>query len=183
MPWALRRFQDCGHLHFITFSCFHRKPRLESPAARAVFEQCLERMRRKYGFVVHGYVVMPEHVHLLLSEPAHAPLATALQAIKQAVSKRLGGEDGEAFWQERYYDFNLFSESKRIEKLRYMHRNPVTRGLVESPSEWEWSSFRHYLTGAEGTVEIESIWTARKRELAGDTLKVKARTPKSKTPP
>ena len=127
-------------------------------------------MRRKYGFVVHGYVVMPEHVHLLLGEPSHATLATALQAIKQGVSRKLSSRDGEAFWQERYYDFNVFSETKRIEKLRYMHRNPVTRGLVQSPEEWEWSSFRHYRSGAVSRVEIESMWTARKRELAGEPL-------------
>jgi len=51
-----------------------------------------------------------------------------------------------------------------VEKLRYMHRNPVKRGLVSRPEDWAWSSFRHYATGIEGTVEIESEWTARKRE-------------------
>jgi len=110
-------------------------------------------------------VVMPEHVHLLVSEPERATLATALQALKQAVSRRLTG-GGEAFWQERYYDFNVFSAAKRTEKLRYMHRNPVKRGLVESPEDWAWSSFHHYLTGIEGNVEVESEWTARRRERA-----------------
>ena len=70
-------------------------------------------------------------------------------------------------WQPQYYDFNLWSESKRIEKLRYIHRNPVKRGLVEEPQDWPWSSFRHYLSGAEGVAEIESQWTARKRERMG----------------
>jgi hypothetical protein len=72
---------------------------------------------------------MPEHVHLLLGDPESGTLATALQAMKQGVSRRLGSGDGKAFWQARYYDFNVFSERKRIEKLRYIHRNPVTRGL------------------------------------------------------
>jgi REP-associated tyrosine transposase len=186
MPWSLRRFQQCGHLHFITFSCYHRQPRLASPAARNIFEQVLERVRRRYLFFVCGYVIMPEHVHLLLSEPERGTLATALQAMKQAVARRLASRDGKAFWQERYYDFNVFSESKRVGKLRYMHRNPVTRGLAEKPEEWAWSSFRHYLTGTEGTVEIESMWTARKRERTGElpTVKVTARaTAKATTPP
>jgi putative transposase len=83
------------------------------------------------------------------------------------------------FWQARYYDLNVWSERKRIEKLRYMHRNPVKRGLVETPEDWEWSSFRHYATGAEGVVEIESQWTARKREQSGilPKLKIKSTTP------
>jgi len=67
------------------------------------------------------------------------------------------------FWQRRYYDFNVWSEEKRVEKLRYMHRNPVTRGLVTKPEDWLWSSYRHYATGQTGVVEIESQWTAFRR--------------------
>ena len=110
---------------------------------------------------------MPEHLHLLLSEPEDKPLAKALQALKQSVSRSLALRSPEPIWQARYYDFNVWTEKKRIEKLRYMHRNPVARGLVEKPEEWQWSSFRHYATGIEGVVEIELEWTARKRELMG----------------
>jgi putative transposase len=73
----------------------------------------------------------------------------------------------ESFWQARDYDFNVWSERKFTEKLRYIHRNPVIHGLVARPEDWEWSSFRHYLTGAAGAVEIESQWTARRRERLG----------------
>ena len=55
-----------------------------------------------------------------------------------------------AFWQARLYDFTIGSTKKRIEKLRYMHRNPVKRGLVESPEQWRWSSYRQYLIGGTG---------------------------------
>jgi len=120
---------------------------------------------------------MPEHVHLLLSEPLQGTLASAMQAMKQSVSRKLGNGNGEPFWTERYYDFNVFSTSKRVEKLRYMHRNPVVRGLVQQPEEWLWSSFRHYLSGDEGSVEIESPWTARKRGRAGDVPTVKVKDP------
>ena len=68
------------------------------------------------------------------------------------------------FWQARYYDFNVHNEDKRVEKLRYMHRNPQKRGLVAKPEEWKWSSFLHYATGFEGAVEIESDWTAARRQ-------------------
>jgi hypothetical protein len=53
--------------------------------------------------------------------------------------------------------------SSFVEKLRYIHRNPVVRGLVARPEDWKWSSYRHYQTGLRGTVEIESEWTARHR--------------------
>ncbi len=77
---------------------------------------------------------MPEHVHLLISEPERESLAAALQAMKQSVSRQLIG-DAKHFWHARYHDFNVWSRRKRIEKLRYMHRNPVKRGLVEKPED------------------------------------------------
>jgi putative transposase len=83
--------------------------------------------------------------------------------LKQQTSRQLKARGAAQFWQRRYYDFNIWSEAKRIEKLRYMHRNPVKRGLVEKPEHWPWSSFRHYATGQLGTVEIESSWTAFQR--------------------
>lgn len=166
MPWGLKHFQEARCLHFITFSCFSRAPLLVEPQSRDLFEQTLERVRRWYGFWVAGYVVMPEHVHLLITEPERAPLSVALQMLKQNVSRQLRHPEGGPFWLERHYDFNVWTEKKRIEKLRYMHRNPVCRGLVAQPEDWVWSSFRHYASGIEGTVEIESQWTARKRERA-----------------
>ena len=101
-----------------------------------------------------------------VTEPERETLAVAMPAMKQSVARRqvkVGGH----FWQPRYYDFNVWSEKKRIEKLRYIHRNPVRRGLVENPEDWEWSSYRHYLTGKAGVVEVESHWTARARERLG----------------
>jgi len=122
-------------LHYVTCSCYRRMQLLD-PATRRLFEHALEAARRSYGFRVVGYVVMPEHVHLLVTEPERETLAVAMQAMKQSVARRrvkVGGH----FWQPRYYDFNVWSEKKRIEKLRYIHRNPVRRGLVENPEDWE----------------------------------------------
>jgi putative transposase len=164
MPSRLRRFQHNRDLHFITFSCYRRKPKLGQPVARRVFEQALERTRKRYQFRVMGYVVMPEHVHLLLSEPEDGTLATALQALKQSVSRTLALRSAEPFWQARYYDFNVWTAKKHAEKLRYLHRNPVARGLVARPEDWHWSSYRHYATGVEGVVEIESEWTGWHRD-------------------
>jgi len=182
VPTGLQRFQLTRQLHFITFSCYKRQPKLGAKRARNVFEQSLERTRQTYQFCVTGYVVMPEHVHLLVTEPESSPLATAVQALKQSVSRTLSLRAPEPFWQARYYDFNIWSDKKRIEKLRYMHRNPVVRGLVEKPGNWAWSSYCHYASGTEGAVEIESDWTARKREALGIRLKAR-RGPVSQFPP
>jgi putative transposase len=173
MPWRLRRFQQARCLHFITFSCHHREPLLSVPHSRTVFEQTLERVRQWYWFFITGYVVMPEHVHLLISEPERAKLSTALQMLKQITAQQLGRPEGAPFWQPRYYDFNVWSEAKTVEKLRYIHRNPVKRGLVNRPEDWQWSSFCHYATGAEGPVELESQWTARRRERLGLPLTIR----------
>jgi len=133
MPTNLIRYQETGNLHFITFSCYHRRPYLGSPDARTLFQSSLESMRLRYDFFVTGYVVMPEHVHLLISEPTHAILAKALQALKLSVAVK---RKERTFWQARYYDFNVYTEKKRVEKLRYIHRNPVTRGLVAAPDHY-----------------------------------------------
>ena len=164
MPAGLKRYQQNGDFHFITFSCFRRRPLLASPQAMCFVEQTLERVRRWYGLMVCGYVIMPEHVHLLVSEPQRGRLATAIQMLKQITAKEFRAVAGSPFWQVRYYDFNVMNDCKRIEKLRYIHRNPVKRGLAMRPEDWPWSSFQHYLTGIECTVEIASQWTAQRTE-------------------
>ena len=160
MTRGLVRYQQCGDFHFLTFSCYHRRAYLETAAARDLFEAALEKVRNKYRLAVAGYVVMPEHVHLLVSEPRTATLARAVQALKLSVARR---RTERPFWQVRYYDFNVHSSNKVSEKLRYMHRNPVKRRLVNKPEDWAWSSYRHYANGERGTVEIESVWTAAGR--------------------
>ena len=181
MTQGLKRYQFTGDLHFVTFSCYRRQPYLASMAARTRFEEALERTRSRYGFCVLGYVVMPEHVHLLVSEPRMGPLAKALHALKLSMSKL---SPQRPFWQARYYDFNVYSYRKQVEKLRYIHRNPVHRGLVEQPQDWRWSSFHHYATGELGVVEIESFWTAaRREEEAGKAIKSVKETVDRHIPP
>ena len=171
MPWSLHRYQHTGDLHFVTFSCYRRQARLDA-RARSLFEHALERARIAYGFWISAYVAMPEHVHLLISEPVRGVLADAIKAIKLSVARRYGGR----FWQERYYDFNVWSRKKHEEKRHYIHFNPVRRGLVERPEDWPWSSFRHHADGTRGVVEVESQWTAREREQLGIVPKVKIKT-------
>jgi len=262
MPWSLKRYQNTGQTHFVTFSCYHRSPMLTTESSCRIFESALERVRKNFRLRVYAYVVMPEHIHLLLSEPENkvqsqavlfkrdldlsgkpegapfkpafglsgeltrapsnpdfglsgepegapfkpgfglsgevtlassnpgfslsgkpdgAPfkpdfglsgvvtLADAIKSLKQGVSRRLIG-DATHFWQKRYYDFNIRNHDQFVEKLHYIHQNPVTRRLCARPEDWLWSSFHHHATACEGHVEIESEWTARKRERASGRL-------------
>jgi putative transposase len=183
MPRGLQRFHESGQSHFLTFSCYRRQAKFRSPEVYDLFSPCLDQMRRRFAMCIYGYVVMPEHVHLLVSEPRRAAvpqvrvryldanlgtLADAIHYLKLSFAKQLrsrtGAVDSGSFWQKRYYDRNVRGEREFMEKLLYLHRNPVKRGLVKEPAEWKWSSFRHYALREIGVVEIESQWTARDRE-------------------
>ena len=183
MPLGLNRYHGVHDLHFITFSCYERLPFLASLRARDLFLRVLEQVRRRYQFTVAGYVVMSEHVHLLLSEPQRKSLSVVLQVLKQSVARVMRGPGAalEAqgqqrlwaaesskphFWQKRYYDFNVWSAAKEREKLRYMHRNPVKRGLVESPEQWKWSSFRFYAYGEPGLVKVNELFLSHPSKIA-----------------
>jgi putative transposase len=169
MPKGLRRIHGAGDFHFITCSCYRRLRFLGSARRRDLFLKILEETRQKYNFVVVGYVVMPEHFHILMSEPKTGTVSLVMQVLKQRVGRKCRGkrksssqmrlweaESPKAFWQTRYYDFNVYSGKKKIQKLRYMHRNPVKRGLVTAPERWRWSSYRYYRLGEEGVVTIGS---------------------------
>jgi putative transposase len=167
MPWSLHRYQNTRDVHFLTFSCYKREQRFCAVASFNTFERTLERVRQWYGIAINAYVVMPEHVHLLVHEPERSTLSVAVQMLKQIVGRKLPPDEGTPFWQRRYHDRNIYSAKAFTAALQYIHRNPVTRGLCARPQDWHWSSCLHYLTGVEGTVEIESQWTARKRERLG----------------
>ncbi len=90
MPHGLQRFQKSAQSHFVTFTCYHRRQGFDSPAVYDLFVQVLEEMRRRFELCVYGYVVMPEHVHLLVSEPERGLLADAMRYLKLSFAKRLG---------------------------------------------------------------------------------------------
>lgn len=172
MPYGLKRFYGSGDLHFITSSCYQRRPLLGTAERRDLFLTVVEAVRQRYAFVVIGYVAMPEHFHLLVSEPQTGTLSRVVQAIKLGFVRRLRMQaephrerNGSThIWQRRFYDFNVWTERKRIEKLRYIHRNPVKRGLVERPERWRWSSFRAYAYGEIGLVRVND-WQALKTKV------------------
>jgi putative transposase len=155
MPKGLQRRYGQGHLHFITCSCYRRMPLLGTAGARNLFVNILGEVRDLYGFALVGYVVMPDHVHLLVSEPAKGTPSTVMQVLKQRFSRDDSDHSTPRFWQFRFYDFNVWSQKKKVEKLQYMHMNPVKRGLVHYPKDWPWSSFSFYADGQRGLVRID----------------------------
>ena len=180
MPNRVHRYYGAGYSHFITTSCYQRRPLLDSARNRDLFLQVLEQVRQRYRFLVAGYVVMPEHVHLLIGEPQRGNPSMVMKAVKQGFARRLlsrlrrtmdsnqlslwqASLERGRIWQSRFYDFVVFSEHKRVEKLRYMHRNPVKRGLVLEPQEWAWSSFRHYAHDESGPVVVNEPQKAELR--------------------
>jgi putative transposase len=175
MRIPLRRHYGRGDLHFVTFSCYRRYPFLGTRRARDQFVRTLDEVRSRHAFKLIGYVVMPEHVHLPLSEPKKSTPSKALQVLKQKVSRTLRGKgrklapgqlslpfpgvpkEAPAFWQRRFYDFNVWSAEKLREKLEYMHANPVKRKLVVHPKDWSWSGWSYYAKGEKGLIRIDSL--------------------------
>jgi len=173
MPANLKRYYGNQDLHFLTYTCYRRLPLLASARARNVFVEILGEVRDRYRFLLVGYVVMRNHVHLLISEPAKGTPSTVMQVLKQRVSRRLRARkrrvpqtqlqlafvEGEftprQFWQRRFHDFNVWSHKKKIEKLEYMHMNPVKNKLAEYPKDWPWSSWPYYAKGDQGLVRID----------------------------
>jgi putative transposase len=174
MSPRLQRFYGAHHLHFITCSCYRRKSLFREPIKRDRFLKILEQVRQRYRFVVVGYVVMPEHIHLLISAPEVGTPSTVMQVVKQRSARaflpkskkpdaRQANLFGETparapFWQARFYDFNVWTDKKKVEKLQYMHRNPVKRGLVVAPEDRRWSSYRFYALDEAGLVRVNEGW-------------------------
>jgi putative transposase len=169
MPFYKRTF-SLGQLQFITTSTYRRSPLFLSEHFCRFFVQTLEELRKEMKFLLIGRVLMPDHFHLLLKpQPVETtPLIlkglkeqTATQIIKTLQENQqhpwcrkmlarlrlpptVHDESHHRLWQRRFYPFNVYSEMKRREKLNYMHNNPVKRGLVRSPGDWPWSSWRFY---------------------------------------
>ena len=134
---------------------------MKSKIAREIFVGELGKVREEMEFHLIGYVVMPEHVRLLLSEPERGTPSTVMHKLKLRVARKMRtprteqGETLRAFWQARFYDFSVYTKGKRMEKLNYMHANPVIRGVLAHPKDWPWSSWSFYEKGEAGLVRID----------------------------
>ena len=138
MP-KLKHYDNLGTPRFVTLCCYHLRPSLRNEMAQALFIKHLDAARVKHGFQLLAYVVMPEHVHLVLLPPDGMKLGLVIREIKSKMAReyfatsviKTNGEH--VFWQKRCYDHNCRSEDTVREKIIYCHNNPVKRGLAPEP--------------------------------------------------
>ncbi|MEA2085338.1 MAG: transposase [Thermodesulfobacteriota bacterium] len=162
---TIRHFNDPGHAHFLTFSCYRQLPLLSRERTRRWLIQAIANAMQRHETALLSYVIMPEHVHLIVFPllPAY-DISILLKTIKQSVARKAkhflrdhnqawleklmvqrGSRKVFRFWQTGPgYDRNLHTKDELFEKIRYIHNNPVRRGLVSTPEEWKWSSASWY---------------------------------------
>lgn len=135
-----------------------------------MFVDVLRQLRQEKGFLLVGWVLMPEHFHLLIKPEPAGSTSSVMQELKkrsaQQIVSILSGNRQHPWcrrmlaglrqpptvhsdshyrvWNRRFYPYGVYSDERRLEKLDYMHNNPVKRGLVQSPDQWPWSSYRFY---------------------------------------
>jgi putative transposase len=182
VPVSQRYFAP-GRLQFITSSVYCRMKLFDSPRLRGEFVEVLRQLRQEAGFLLIGWVLMPEHFHLLIKpEPAESTSGIMRELKKRSAQeiisilcenqrhawcrKMLSGlrlpptvhcDSYYRVWQRRFYPYGVYSEKKRLEKLDYMHNNPVKRGLVRSPEQWPWSSYRYYYLNDSSLLSMDAL--------------------------
>ena len=158
----IRRIEDRDRIFFITFNLAMRVSHL-TPAERDVVLETLDDIREPLDFLNLGYVVMPDHVHLLLL-PRRVSLVRILRDLKSKTGfalARTSGRNGKV-WQQSYFDFICRRLRDVSNKLDYIHQNPVKVGLVQKPEDWKWSSYAYYAKIGAPPVTIDLL------DFAGD---------------
>ena len=167
MP-RLKHFEDLGDARFITFSCFQRYPYLRSASCRNVVVDELTLLQSQHAVRILGWVLIADHVHFILWPPESSKLGRLIGQLKGRSARRIlklhpnanhrRRSDGRcAVWQRRCYDHNCRKSEVVREKLHYCHMNPVKAGLVRSPQDWPWSSYRYYAGYDDALLEIDAI--------------------------
>ncbi len=157
MPRGKKQVYGKGELHFITCTFFRQQPKLAAEKHRDLFAQLLEELRIKFRFNVVGYVAMPTNFHLLMSEPGIDTADNSIQMLRQRYGRRYNtsARVDDQVWETRYSDLHVFDADHIRARLNFMHQAPVKAGLVETATDWEWSSARRYAGLPEGVVTIE----------------------------
>ena len=153
----LRRIEELDRIFFVTFNVERGNQPL-IPGERDLVLKTLAELRGPRDFKLFGYVVMPDHAHLLLW-PRGASLVRILRDLKSktgfamAKSRCTPGQ----IWQRSYFDFICRRARDFSEKLDYIHQNPVMAGLTSSCEAWPWSSYRYYATSGEPPIPVDFI--------------------------
>lgn len=175
---TIRHFNDPGHAHFLTFSCYGRLPLLKAERTRQWFVDSVIQAKTRHRYALWAYVIMPDHAHLLvLPLDKKYDISSFLKSVKQSVARkakhylqanhrsqlqRLTVTHGEReifrFWQSGPgYDRNIRSEDELFAKIKYIHNNPLKKGLVSDPTDWKWSSSRWYCGKGDVPLPIDEM--------------------------
>jgi putative transposase len=170
-------------LQFITTSTYRRARLFTCQRFCWTFVETLRQLRQETGFLPLGWVLMPEHFHLLIRPQPAAATVGFMQELKKRSAQEIiavlarsqdrsrcrtllarlrlpptvHSDPYHRLWQRRYVPFNVFTEKKYMEKLDYMHNNPVMKGLVSSPDQWPWSSFRFYYLNDASVLSMDRL--------------------------
>lgn len=156
MPRGQKQVYGKGELHFITCTFYRQHPKMAAEKHRDLFVQLLEEIRIKFRFDVAGYVAMPTNFHLLMTEPGVDTADNSIQMLRQRFGRRYNtsARTDEQVWETHYADQHILGTDRIAERLNFMHQAPVRAGLVETATDWEWSSARHYGGLPEGVVTV-----------------------------
>jgi putative transposase len=163
---TIHHFNEAGHAHELTFSCYHRRPLLTDETYLPLLSESIRRATIAQRFQLIAFVYMPEHIHLLVYPTApQATISALLYAIKRPFSFRIKtlleqsndrllstltiqerpDKISFRFWQEGPgYDRNITSPTDLLTAINYLHNNPVRRNLCHTPADWKWSSWHAY---------------------------------------
>ncbi len=169
-------YENTNAVRFITFSCYHHFCLLSSENEKLIFINSLSKAREKFRFKLHGYAVMPDHVHLLIHPPENTHIVTIISEIKSRSAFEIlqkwkvgnhpnleklrvvrGGRSRYAFWQRSFYDYNCRDYDKIKEKIDYCHANPIRKGLAASIEDYRWTSYRWYHGQGDYPIEIDAF--------------------------
>lgn len=171
----LRDIDHDGRARFVTFCTHRRIPILTSNEFRRILVRAMNAARKEHGFKLLAYVIMPEHVHLVLVPRIGSRLGQIIGEIKSRSSREIhdclantnspllrqfavvrNGVEKFACWQRRCYDHNCRTDASLREKVEYCHNNPVIRGLTPTAEDWRWSSCAWYQGERDVELEIDA---------------------------
>ena len=149
---------------FVVFESWApRTPMACSFVTANAWASMLHRLHAQPDASLLGRGILALHHHKWLSAPAVVSKCTEPRPVPASARASAARHGSPGIWQPRFYDFVVFSDKKRVEKLRYMHRNPVKRGLVLQPEQWVWSSYRYYAYDQAGLVVVNEPQRAELR--------------------
>ncbi len=172
----LKHYDKLGTARFITFSCHNRYNLFNDDKTRSIFLRHLSEIRKKYGFKILAYVIMPSHVHIVIFPIKSQKIGKIIGELKSSSARELlnyfrikrksilnelkvrrNGKERFVFWQRRCYDHNCRGQSAVLEKINYCHNNPVNKKLVNNPGDWFWSSYDWYIGMGENPFTKDNL--------------------------